>query len=70
MEPNKNLHPLLREMESLKEEVKKSNKINDELKKKFSSEIKMFKPSEIKNTISETKKLTLWERIKKALGMT
>ena len=57
-------------MESLKEEVKKSNKINDELKKKFSSEIKMFKPSEINNTISETKKLTLWERIKKALGMT
>lgn len=70
MEPNKNLHPLLREMESLKEEVKKSNKVNEELKKKFSSEIKMFKPSEIKNTISKTKKLTLWERIKKALGMT
>lgn len=70
MEPNKNLHPLLREMESLKEEVKKSNKVNEELKKKFSSEIKMFKPSEIKNTITKTKKLTLWERIKKALGMT
>ncbi len=57
-------------MESLKEEVKKSNKVNEELKKKFSSEIKMFKPSEIKNTITKTKKLTLWERIKKALGMT
>jgi len=57
-------------MESLKEEVKKSNKINEELKKKFSSEIKMYKPSEIKNTITETKKLTLWDRIKKVLGMT
>lgn len=57
-------------MESLKEEVKKSNRTNEELKKKFSSEIKMFKPSDIKNTIFEEEKLNLWQRIKKVLGVT
>jgi len=56
-------------MESLKEEVKKSNKINEEEKKKFSSEIKLFKPSDIKNTIFEEEKMNLWQRIKRVLGV-
>jgi len=56
-------------MESLKEEVKKSSKTNEEDKKKFSSEIKRFKPSDIRNTIFEEQKINLWQRIKKVLGV-
>lgn len=56
-------------MESLKEEVKKSSKTNEEDKKKFSSEIKRFKPSDIRNTIFEEQKMNLWQRIKKVLGV-
>jgi hypothetical protein len=56
-------------METLKVEIKRLSNDNENLKKKFSSEIKLYKPSEIKNTIFEERKITLWERIKKTLGM-
>jgi hypothetical protein len=46
-----------------------SEKINEKNKLFFSEELKKMNPKEIKNTIKEEKKLSLWGRIKRVLGM-
>lgn len=56
-------------MELLKKESLKHSSINENQKKKFSSEIMMFKTEHIKNTIQKKQKFSLWERLKKTLGM-
>jgi hypothetical protein len=56
-------------MELLKKESLKHSSINENQKKKFSYEIMMFKTEHIKNTIQKKQKFSLWERLKKTLGM-
>ena len=66
----KNLTPKLKkELESLMEERMMSEKINEKNKMIFSEQLKKMNPKEIKNTIKEEKKLSLWGRIKRVLGM-
>jgi ABC-type uncharacterized transport system ATPase subunit len=66
----KNLNPKLKkEFESLMEERMLSEKINEKNKMIFSEQLKKMTPKEIKNTIKEEKKISLWGRIKRVLGM-
>ena len=66
----KNLNPKLKkELESLMEERLLSEKINEKNKMIFSEQLKKMNPKEIKNTIEEEKKISLWGRIKRVLGM-
>jgi len=66
----KNLNPKLKkELESLMEERLLSEKINEKNKMIFSEQLKKMNPKEIKNTIKEEKKISLWGRIKRVLGM-
>lgn len=66
----KNLTPKLKkELESLIEERMMSEKINEKNKMIFSEQLKKMNPKEIKNTIKEEKKISLWGRIKRVLGM-
>jgi len=66
----KNLTPKLKkELESLMEERMMSEKINEKNKMIFSEQLKKMNPKEIKNTIKEEKKISLWGRIKRVLGM-
>ena len=66
---NQKLPQFQKEMELLKKESLKHSSINENQKKKFSSEIMMFKTEHIKNTIQKKQKFSLWERLKKTLGM-
>jgi len=66
----KNLNPKLKkELESLMEERLLSEKINEKNKMIFSEQLKKMNPKEIKNTIKEEKKISLWGRIKRVFGM-
>ena len=66
----KNLTPKLKkELETLMDEKIMSEKINEKNKLFFSEELKKMNPKEIKNTIKEEKKISLWGRIKRVLGM-
>jgi hypothetical protein len=51
------------------EERMMSEKINEKNKMIFSEQLKKMNPKEIKNTIKEEKKISLWGRIKRVLGM-
>lgn len=65
-----NLHPSIKkQLEKLVDEDKKLQSVNETIKKRFSQEIKKFKPNDIRNSIFEEKKPTLWQRIMKTLGM-
>ena len=66
---NQKLPQFQKEMELFKKESLKHSSINENQKKKFSSEIMMFKTEHIKNTIQKKQKFSLWERLKKTLGM-
>jgi abortive infection bacteriophage resistance protein len=52
-----------------KDEEKITKKYSDDYKKKISEEIKKFKPSDIKNTVTVEEKFTIWQRVLKTLGM-
>ena len=63
------LRGLKKELRHLEDEIKKSENLNEQMKKKFSEDIKKMKKSEIINSTTVEKKYTLWERIKRSLGM-
>lgn len=66
----KKLKPELRkQLEYLVDEELKSEKINEKNKLIFSEELKKLNPKQIKNTPLLEKKISLWSRIKKVLGM-
>jgi len=65
----KNLSEIQKQLKMLEDESSLSERYNIEYKKKLSDEIKKFKPNEIKNTPIEEKKINLWERLLKTLGM-
>ena len=46
-----------------------TQKLNDDSKNRFCEEIKKIKPEVIKNTIFVEKKYTIWERMKRVLGI-
>lgn len=60
---------LQKELEKLKEEQQKNNRLLEVDKKKFSEELIKFKKNEIKNTIHIEEKYNLWQRILRTLGM-
>lgn len=59
----------LKELRQLNEEHNLGQKMNEKEKEKISKIIKQTNPNEIKNTIFVETKITLWERIKKSLGI-
>ncbi len=63
------LKGLKKELKHLEDEIKKSEKLNEQIKKRFSDDIKKMNKSEIINSTFVEKKYTLWERIKRSLGM-
>ncbi len=63
------LNQLKRELKHLEDEIKKSDVQNEQMKKKLSDELKKINKSEIFNSTVVEKKYTLWERIKRSLGM-
>lgn len=60
---------LQKELEKLKEEQQKNNRLLEVDKKKFSEELIKFKKNEIKNTIHIEEKYSLWQIILRTLGM-
>jgi len=66
---SKQLKGLKKELKHLEDEIKKSEKLNEQIKKRFSDDIKKMNKSEIINSTFVEKKYTLWERIKRSLGM-
>jgi deoxyribodipyrimidine photolyase len=69
MSKRKSIAELQNQLNKLKEEVVITEKQNEDLKVRFCEEIKKTKPENIKNTIFVEKKYTLWERMKKVLGI-
>jgi hypothetical protein len=53
----------------LKEDQEKDKKYLENLKQKFAIEIKTANLDQIKNTEIIEKKYTIWQRLKKVLGM-
>jgi hypothetical protein len=62
-------HLIEKELRQLHEEREKSKIELENMKKKLANEIKIFDIKEIKNTIVVEKKYTIWQRLKKVLGM-
>jgi hypothetical protein len=69
MKNQKSIAELQKSLKLLNEEKVLNEKTNEEEKKKFSNLIKNIDPSEIRNTIFVEKKFTLWDRIKRVLGI-
>ena len=69
MSKKKSIAELQSQLNKLKEEIAITEKQNEDLKMRFCDEIKKTKPQSIKNTIFVEKKYTLWERMKKVLGI-
>jgi hypothetical protein len=69
MSKKKSIAELQNQLNKLKEDIAITEKQNEDLKMRFCDEIKKTKPQNIKNTIFVEKKYTLWERIKKVLGI-
>jgi hypothetical protein len=71
MNKKKLLSEIENEIEKLKEEKEKSEVFLEKNKKNFSNELIKFKKDQIKNTIhiETNERLTLWKRIKQALGI-
>ena len=63
------LKGMRKELKHLEDEIKKSEKLIEQIKKRFSDDIKKMNKSEIINSTFVEKKYTLWERIKRSLGM-
>ena len=63
------LKGMKKELRHLEDEIKKSEKLNEQLKKRFSEDIKKMSKGEIINSEFVEKQYTLWERIKRSLGM-
>ena len=58
-----------KELQKLKKEKLKNLQLMDNEKKRLLNELKSVEKKEIKNTIPEIKKHTIWERILKTLGI-
>ncbi len=58
-----------REIDKLESESKKLDLQNEVYKKKLSKELKMINKDSIINTNRKVVEYTLWQRIKKVLGM-
>jgi len=69
MQQKKSTSEIQKELEKLKEEQQKNNRVLEVDKKKFSEELIKFKKNEIKNTIHIEEKYNLWQRILRTLGM-
>jgi hypothetical protein len=71
MNKKKLLSEIENEIEKLKEEKEKSEVFLEKNKKNFSNELIKFNKDQIKNTIhiETNERLTLWKRIKQALGI-
>lgn len=69
MQQKKPTSEIQKELEKLKEEQQKNNRLLEVDKKKFSEELIKFKKNEIKNTIHIEEKYNLWQRILRTLGM-
>ena len=69
MKNQKSIAELKKSLKLLNEEKILNEKINEQEKKKFSSIIKNVDPKDVKNTIFVEKKFTLWDRLKKVLGI-
>lgn len=69
MKNQKSMAELKKSLKLLNEEKILNEKINEQEKKKFSSIIKNVDPKDVKNTIFVEKKFTLWDRLKKVLGI-
>ena len=63
------LKGMRKELKHLEDEIKKSEKLIEQIKKRFSDDIKKMNKSEIINSTFVEKKYTPWERIKRSLGM-
>ena len=69
MKQKKPLTTLQKQLKKFEKELLEGEKLNELSKIKFCEEIKKVKFEEIKNTIHVEKKYTLWERMKRALGL-
>lgn len=69
MKQRKSTLELQKQLSQLNEERNLSQKFIDDSKKLFCDEIKNVKPEEIKNTVFVEKKYTIWERMKRVLGI-
>jgi hypothetical protein len=58
------------QLNKLHEEDKKTDLFVENYKKQLSEEIKKFKPTDIKNSLTVEKKYTVWQRLLKTLGIT
>ena len=69
MNQKNSLTKLQKQFQILEEEDKKLKMESEMYKKKFSEEIKNFKPQDIRNTEVVEKKYSLWQRILRTLGI-
>ena len=69
MKQTKSILELQKQLNQLNEERTLTQKLNDDSKNRFCEEIKNIKPEVIKNTIFVEKKYTIWERMKRVLGI-
>jgi hypothetical protein len=69
MKQTRSILELQKQLNQLNEERALTQKLNDDSKNRFCEEIKNIKPEVIKNTIFVEKKYTIWERMKRVLGI-
>jgi hypothetical protein len=69
MGTRKSITEIQLQLKKLEEDQKENEKFFETYKKQISKELKSFNPEEIKNTPVIEKKYSLWQRIKKTLGM-
>lgn len=66
----KSVSEMKNQLNKLHEEDKKTDLFVENYKKQLSEEIKKFKPTDIKNSLTVEKKYTVWQRLLKTLGIT
>ena len=69
MKQTRSILELQKQLNQINEERALTQKLNDDSKNRFCEEIKKIKPEVIKNTIFVEKKYTIWERMKRVLGI-
>ena len=69
MKQTRSILELQKQLNQLNEERALTQKLNDDSKNRFCEEIKKIKQEVIKNTIFVEKKYTIWERMKRVLGI-
>lgn len=69
MKQKKSILELQKQLNTLEEERALSQKLNEESKKRFCDEIKGINPNIIKNTVFVEEKYSIWERVKRVLGI-